>query len=1090
MTNFLNYWKVKFRLLLLGCLITSAISAQSEYTLTGTVISAKDNLPLPGVNVLIKDSQKGVVTDFDGKYSIEVKKSDVLEFSSVGFKTKVVIIENQQILDISLAEDVEALETVVVIGYGTSSKKNLTSSQTRVTSEDIQNTSNSRVEQAIVGKLSGVRVLTSNTEAGADPRITIRGTGSISGASAPLIVVDGFPLGTDPDILGTIDSNNIESIDILKDAASTAIYGSRGANGVVLVTLKEGKVGDTQFSYDTYTGHRFAKRNDNFDFSIDDEDARLESFRPTLNSLSDDNPNKTRILGRLANAKAEVAAAREIANASGGETDWQDFLFPGGTVTSHSFSARGGTELTKFNASLSYLEDEGILIQDNFQKIGARIDIKSSTKNKKIKYGGNLAAYSTKQDRIPGGFTDGLRQSRFLPRVLNEDNIRFINRERSQDDVDFADYLVGDIPQERGFDGVFLRDGEDILRDADGNPILATELTDAELAALGNPSTLTLSTTGNVSPVANFTERERFKGQNRLQGTSYIDFKLAKGLNFVQKVSGEYRITRNTEKRGLLSNQRRPARTFRGEQVNTLEHYTIESNLKYKKKFGNHKIDLFGAFTFENFTYTFQESAREGGFINDNTDNIPLSAEAATFTLLGSENLVSYFGRLRYNYDNRYLLSVTARTDGSSRFGSDRRYGFFPSVSAAWRVSNESFLADSSVITDLKLRGSYGISGSNDIDRNIFNSIFRSQSLLQPVSFPDGRPGATAQQGVKFTTIPNPDLGWEQLEEVDLGIDFELFGGAFGVTADYYLRTSRDLILNLPVPSGLGAQRAIQNIGQVENEGVEVEFNSKIVAKENFSWNASAQLTVNRNEVKSLGGQDQIISAITQGTRPTEFITRVGGPVSAFYGFVYDREIPIEQVNDPFARFNADPANVFVKDLNGDGVIDGEDRTELGSPFPDFEWGFSSNMNINNFDLSFQIQGSHGAEVRVADLDQLRHSSVSTLNPIGSFEDIELTRHRRFTDDQIQDASFVALRNVNVGYTLPKSLTSKLNLEKVRFYVSGDNLVFLFADGYEGFNPEGRQQTSSNANTPITQGYQRGDPPISRTISLGLNLQF
>jgi len=952
-----------------------------------------------------------------------------------------------------------------------------------VTAKDIQNTSAARVDQAIIGKLSGVRVQTTNTEAGGDPRITIRGTGSISGSSSPLIVVDGIALGTDPDLLGSINSNDIESIDILKDASSTAIYGSRGANGVVLVTLKEGKAGDTKFSYDTYTGYRYANRNDNFTTSIDDEDRRIESFRPQLNALSDTNPNKARILGRLASAKAELAAARVISDASGGETDWQDFLFPGGIVTSHSFSARGGTERTKFNASLGYLEDEGVLIQDNFQKINARLDIKTASKNKKIRFGVKLNGQFTQQDRLPGGFTDGLRQSRYLPTVLNSENIKFINRNNRQDDVDFADYQVGDIPQERGFDGVFIRNGEDILRDANGNPILNDNFTPAEIAALGGDGTLTLSTTGNVSPVANFTERTRFKGQSRLLASSYIDFKLAKGLSFRQTIGGDYRATRNTQKRGLLSNQRRPARTFREERNNTIAHYTIESLLKYKRDLGNHTIDAVGGFSFDNFDYTLQESDREGGFINDATDNIPLSAGAVTSTLLGSEKLASYFARVNYDYDDKYLLSLSARADGSSRFGKDNRYGFFPAASIGWRISNENFLADSDILTDLKFRASYGISGSNDIDRNIFNSIFRSQSLLQPISF-------GGAQGVKFTTIPNNDLGWEQLVEFNPGVDLELWDGALGVTFDYYTRTSEDLILFLPVPVGLGAQRSLQNIGEVENKGIELELRSKIFSGKNFSWNVAGQFTRNENEVKSLGGQDQIISAITQETRPTEFITRVGGPITAFYGFVKDREIPIEEVNDPFARFDADPANVYVKDLNADGVIDGEDRTELGSPYPDFEWGFSSNFNIYNFDISFQLQGSHGAEIRVADLDQLRHSSVSTLNPVGTFADFELTRHRRFTDDQIQDASFVALRNINIGYTLPSTVSNKIKLDKVRFYVSGDNLLFIFADGYDGFNPEGTQQTSDNANTPITFGYQRGDGPIARTVSLGLNLQF
>ena len=305
-------------------------------------------------------------------------------------------------------------------------------------------------------------------------------------------------------------------------------------------------------------------------------------------------------------------------------------------------------------------------------------------------------------------------------------------------------------------------------------------------------------------------------------------------------------------------------------------------------------------------------------------------------------------------------------------------------------------------------------------------------------------------------------------------------------------RTSEDLILDAPVSTATGATTFLQNIGEVENRGVEIEVRSRIINKPKFSWNASGQFSLNRNEVKSLGNSSQIISAIDQASRPTEFIARVGQPITSFFGFVVDREVDFTQVINPFNRFNNDFANVFVKDLNGDGIIDDEDRTELGNPYPDFEWGFNSDFQIGDFDLSIALQGSHGAEVRVADLDQLLFASESNVNLANTVPDNiqNQTRHRRFTDDHIQDASFVALRNATIGYSIPSQHLEKLNLDRVRFYLSGENLIFAFADGYDGFNPEATGQTSNNANTALTDGYQRGDGPVVRTVTFGFNLDF
>ncbi len=471
------------------------------------------------------------------------------------------------------------------------------------------------------------------------------------------------------------------------------------------------------------------------------------------------------------------------------------------------------------------------------------------------------------------------------------------------------------------------------------------------------------------------------------------------------------------------------------------------------------------------------------GYTDDFNNNIAIADGGTTYTDNGTDKLVSYFGRVDYDYDSRYLLQVSARTDGSTRFGSNTRFGFFPAASVGWVMSNEEFLSDSDFVTFLKLRASYGVSGSNEISSDIFESLYRFEETFSTI-------GYNGETGVKAVTLANSDLGWEKLVEFNPGIDVTFGRGLVTLAADYYTRTSEDLILFAPVAATYGTDNWLQNIGEVKNEGIELELNSRILTTEKFSWLASGQFSLNRNTVKSLGNNEQIISRIDQDTRPTEFIAKVGQPITSFYGWVYDREIPLEWVDNPFNRFNNDYADVYVKDLNNDGIIDDEDRTELGSPYPDFTWGFGSDFKYNDFDFSFQWQGSHGAEVRVADLDQLYYASESAVNEVANFPDADLTVHRRYTDDHIQDASFVALRNITLGFSFPESFTSKHNIDRLRLYVTGENLLFLTADGYEGFNPEAAGQTSSNANTPLTAGYQRGDGPVVRTISVGMNFQF
>ncbi len=1057
-------------------LFNITLFAQDGYVLSGTVTDS-DNIPIPAANVLILGTTSGTATDFDGNYSIKVSNGDVLQFSYLGFVTQTVTINGQERLDITFVTDAAQLEEVVVIGYGNQLKTSVTSALTEVSGEDIENVSVSRVEDALKGRVAGLRIQTVASEAGGDPKITLRGPGSITGSSAPLIVVDGVVLGTDSDILGSIDNNNIESISVLKDASSVAIYGSRGANGVILITLKKGVKGKTKFFYNSFTGYKYATKNDNFNTSIADERARLNGLESTVNAISVDSENYDRIIGDYNTAYAELEAMDFIASLGGGESNWQDEIFDGGVITSHSLAVRGGTELTNYTASFGYLDDEGIVLTDSFEKYNARIKVDSKSKNEKIRFGANLRVNYNDQVRVPTRFTDPLRQYGHIPLYLNEEHLKYITQSDPGDAGKlFENIGVGSYGFSRAFDHVFTVDANDsrsIARDPNTGLPLVSDLTSGGL---------TLSTTKNVHPLVHYLERSRLKKKLTLNASSYLDFELAEGLNFRQSISGVFRHNKTNEADYLYGQENRDQESYRLERREELNQYAFESLLKYTKSFGKHNLNSILGFEYTHRDFYIQESEAVG-YTDDFNNNIAIADGGTTYTDNGTDKLVSYFGRVDYDYDSRYLLQVSARTDGSTRFGSNTRFGFFPAASVGWVMSNEEFLSDSDFVTFLKLRASYGVSGSNEISSDIFESLYRFEETFSTI-------GYNGETGVKAVTLANSDLGWEKLVEFNPGIDVTFGRGLVTLAADYYTRTSEDLILFAPVAATYGTDNWLQNIGEVKNEGIELELNSRILTTEKFSWLASGQFSLNRNTVKSLGNNEQIISRIDQDTRPTEFIAKVGQPITSFYGWVYDREIPLEWVDNPFNRFNNDYADVYVKDLNNDGIIDDEDRTELGSPYPDFTWGFGSDFKYNDFDFSFQWQGSHGAEVRVADLDQLYYASESAVNEVANFPDADLTVHRRYTDDHIQDASFVALRNITLGFSFPESFTSKHNIDRLRLYVTGENLLFLTADGYEGFNPEAAGQTSSNANTPLTAGYQRGDGPVVRTISVGMNFQF
>ncbi len=1013
--------------LLLSLLAFHDLAAQESYTMRGKVTDDTGEA-LPGVAILVEGTGSGTVTDINGEYSISVTADQSVIFSFIGFRTVKVPVSSRTQLDMSMEVDISELEEIVVIGYGTQKRSHLTGSVSKVTNEKLDQIPLSRIDDALVGQVAGVNIQMTNPAAGEAPTIRVRGQGSISFESDPLIVVDGIAVGTDSDFLSSLDMNDVESMEVLKDAASSAIYGSRGANGIILITTKQGKEGPTRFSYNGYVGFKSVPEND----VLTSIDEWADFVRQNNNGELTDRMNYIQLLGT--------------------RTDWEEVMMDGGVIQSHALSARGGTKNTKFRASLSYLDDEGVLLTDNFEKINFRLNLDTKV-NDRIEFGVMLNPSHTEQRRFPIGLHDALRQSPWLPLRLDENSIQFVNRFR--ENGRWEDAEIGDYAMERMFDDFDLVNGVP-------NPALTG--TD-------------ISTTNNQNSYAKVMERDRRRFQTKVFANSYVKINITKGFFFKQSLGGDFRYTRNTNWTGTQATRNGAADSESTRSSGLAWHTVTESTLNFSKEFGSHNVSAIAGFAYE---YWDRESSRleASGFDFDYIQTIPNANLIGGNTEESEENLVSYLGRVNYAYKDKYLLSVSARTDGSSKFGPDEKFGFFPAVSAGWVITQEDFFPNSRVLSDLKIRASYGVSGSNGGPDE-----YDHLGLINPV-------GTVINGGIVTgfnpSNIANPELRWEKLVEINPGIDVSFLGGRISLSADYYQRTSEDLLLDLPVPSVTGFKTALVNKGEVENEGFELELASQNYSARDFTWSSSVIVTRNKNTLTNFAGASGRITTV-DSKRPAEWIALEGNPISSFYGYVVEREIAPEFIGNPLYPINAQSQDIYVKDLTGDGVIDTDDRTILGSPYPDLIWSVNNNLTFKGFDLTFMFQGSHGAEVRNIDSQYLKNEFSGQQDFTSDFPDADRVQQRIFTNEDVMDASYVALRNVNLGYTLPLAIVEKAGIRRARVYLAAQNLLYIMSDDYEGYNPEGINQ---GRNSPLTYGYQRGAAPIFRTLSVGVNLEF
>jgi len=1021
--------KIKSHVTLLFVLMGVAFGfAQTQ--LSGSVTDANGE-PIPGATIIVQETNNGTTSDFEGNFSIAVEQNENLEISYLGYTTQIVQFTGQDNVSVSLVEDLNELDEIIVTGYGTQKKSHLTGAISKITNEKLDQIAVSRVDDALVGQVSGVNISATEGEAGSAPTIRIRGTGSITGKSDPAIVVDG--LLVDNDYLGSLDMNDVASFEILKDAASGAIYGSRGANGVILITTKEGEEGKTKFSYNTFVGFKEARQSDAYSFSIADEAAEELAATGALSSRTQ--------------RKLQIGVDRS----------WQDVIFDGGQITSNSFAVRGGNKKTKYSTALNYVHDEGVLLTDDYKKYNVKLKIDTKL-NDKFSVGVNLSPSYSNRRRFDGSTHDILRQTPWLPLYLDANTIQFVNRVR--DGGKYANAQIGDYAIQRMFDDW------DIV-----NNVAVTSGTD-------------ISNTSNTNPAAKVLERDRNDYKFKIYGSLYLKYKIAKGLNFKTTIYGDFQNTKRDRWQGVQSNRNgASAANYTTSSENRI-HFVTDNFFTYDKEINGHEISAILGFSAEKWDTEFEQLSGAGY----QSDLLQTISAADPTTVVGqsydfTQRLISYVARVNYAYNDKYLASVSVRRDGYHAFGPNSKYGNFPAISVGWNIANEDFLKGNNVLSNLKFRFSYGVSGNPFFDTgNVLVDNFPFESLLESSTAIVDGVSATAFNSIN---IANPGLQWESSVEINPGIDFGLFSNRITGSIEYYERTSDKLLIDNPVSSTTGFNSALVNLGKVKNSGLELELRTKNIVTDNFSWKSTFLFSTNDNELLDFGDSDGQIQNV-DSKRAAEWVNSVGNPISSFYGWVVDRDIPLEFIKDPYHPIGGEAQDVYVKDLNGDGLIDDDDKTILGDPYADVVWSLTNEFRLGNFDLSFLIQSSQGAKIRnVGDQYIFNHFNSSQDFDTSTTPDQGFIKQKIFTDDIIQDASYIALRNLNVGFKFPTKILTDLNINSARVYVSGQNLIYKTASDYTGFNPE-----SINDTSPTTYGYQRAGSPIFSTISLGLNIEF
>ncbi|WP_271855101.1 SusC/RagA family TonB-linked outer membrane protein [Patiriisocius marinus] len=1057
---------LKTKLTLIMMLFSSiVIIAQENYTLSGTVVSAADQMSIPGANVIVKGTSTGAITDFDGNFSVSVKSGDVLSVSYVGFLTQEVKITNQTTLNVSLKQDENTLDEVLVVGYGTQRKSHVTGSVAKVVGEDLAAIQSSRVDDALAGKLAGVLIQNQDGAPGADPKIQVRAASSINGNSSPLIVVDGYPISGS---LATVNPNDIESIEVLKDAASAAIYGSRGANGVILVTTKKGKTGEPTFSYNAYTSISSRYRRDNINMTAGEWANTLETgIANGTYDVSELDPDFVNYkINAYRNAPDVVAV--------------EDWLFQNGYSTNHDFSYSGGTEKANYFASVGYQNTEGIVQTQAYERLNARLNVEAKLGDK-FETGLNFNGFTSDRDIVGHDMRDLLRAYSISPIYHTAASIAYVQG------LDQQAQGLGLDPFDDGYRGGDAPFNNSIYTLQPGDTAQ-----DWHYGRSGNG----IGGSGDAGPATKLDNTDRWQKTFFANVTSYLKFNITEDLNIKAVLGADIRDTKDYFYRGLEFDSRARSNQTALDETDVKQTSTLsETTLNYAKQIGNH--DVSGVAGIE-----FQKIKFKGTSISGT--NVPFSA-IINYNLLDPEDITvterdeaisrwSVFGRINYAYDNRYLISASVRRDGDSRFGANNRYKTFPALSLGWNVHNESFY-NLEFLSLLKPRFSTGSLGTTS-DLGAYSSL----SLLNPQS---------TELGTGFlipSEVANSDLTWQTNTETNYGVDLGFINNRIKLGMDYYTSDIEDILINQSVSEVFGTTSIRLNSGDVRSSGFELELNAAVVRGDDFTWDFGANISTVNTEITDLGGLTELPQTIYgQSGRGPVFRNYVGGEIGEMWGLETTGAVEDSFIEDPTRAIGINSSEYYVVDQNGDGVIDrtktveeGGDLVKIGQNTPDFYYGFNSTFSYKDFDMSFQVQGSQGGDVFNVDPiyynsefgGRLRDSFDENGDGIADHNGLHYTQSRNQLDAQIQDASYLALRNLTVGYTLREDLVSKVGISSARVYVASTNLLYLWGDDYTSFNPEGVETSNGGYLGPTTYGVQVGASPIVRSFTFGINVNF
>lgn len=1019
-------------------------------TVSGVIVDTNGE-PVIGASVLVKGTNNGTITDLDGKFTVnDVPENSTLDISYIGYKTLTLKATDKNLARLVLHEDTEVLDEVVVVGYGVQRKRDVSTAVSSVKAEALANNPASDFRQALVGKMPGVQVTTPSGDPEGSVSIRVRGISTVNAGSDPLYIVDGVPMERG---FANMNTNDIESIEVLKDASAAAIYGSRGSNGVVLITTRKGTSEKLTVQYDGYYGIQNVSKKlpmmNAYQFAEFARDGHNNAYLAEVPGASPDDPNSVR-------PKSYHQIPAELFPYLEGQpgltdTDWQDAIFRTAGTTGHNISLSGKTNNVNYFVSGNYMNKEGIIINSDFKKYSMRMNIDG--KYKRLKFGVNFApSYSTSNSVDASGAGGIVQSALMMPPVwpvYNED-------------------------------GSYNYQGNGYWR-------IGTDYQHNEI----------------LNPVAMANLQSNVTDRMSIIGKVYAELELYKGLTYKISFGGDYYGAHNDK-------YRQSALPLKGKDYYDMPsnpegyssssfyfNWLVENQLTYNTTI-NEKHNLTAILVQSAQKETFKSNnVTATDYPNDYIQTISGGTVTKGYSEKSQWSIASYLARVQYSFSGKYMLSGAIRTDGSSRFGKNNRWGYFPSASAAWRINEEDFFKEQSAlsfINDLKLRVSYGVTGNFQIGN------YEHLATMSLDNYILGTGQGILSNGYKPDNIERDDLSWEKNKMVNAGVDVQMFNGLLGFTVDYYNTNTSDMLLSVPVPLITGYSTSLMNIGKVNNRGWEIGLSSQKHISDDFGYSFNANWSKNINEVKALGPSNAPI--ISSGSvEHAYYITEVGKPIGNYYLLVQDGIFETEEDLKKYPHFeNTKLGDFRFVDVDGDGVLDlDKDRTVCGNYMPKFTYGFGGKLWFKGFDLDINFQGVFGNKIlnlnrRYIDnmegnvngttiaLDRWQSEDQPGNGQVNKANRKQTGYNGRTSTWHLEDGSYLRLQNVSLGYTFPKKWTNRFYVEKLRLYVSGQNLATFTK--YSGYNPE----VNARPDNALTPGEDYGTYPLARTFMFGINV--